>query len=104
MTDAAPVADRGRARPAAQSLVFHVILCAASIAMLYPLIWMLASSFKPEEDIFSSASLWPSHFDLDAYRRGWSGLQVSFCRFFVNSAIVSVASVIGNVLTCSQPR
>ena len=77
------------------------MLCAASIAMLYPLIWMLASSFKPEDEIFSSASLWPSSFSLESYSRGWSGLQVGFGRFFINSAIISVSSVIGNVLSCS---
>ncbi|MGE5203739.1 MAG: carbohydrate ABC transporter permease [Acidobacteriota bacterium] len=69
--------------------------------MLYPLLWMLASSFKPESEIFGNASLWPSGFSLDAYRRGWEGLQVSFGRFFLNSLIVSVLSVIGNVLSCS---
>ncbi len=69
--------------------------------MLYPLLWMLASSFKPESEIFGNASLFPSSFSVDAYRRGWAGLQVSFGRFFVNSLIVSLASVIGNVLSCS---
>lgn len=69
--------------------------------MLYPLLWMLASSFKPESEIFGNASLLPSSFSLDAYRRGWAGLQVSFGRFFLNSLIVSVLSVIGNVLSCS---
>ncbi len=29
-----------------RSLLYHVLLCAASIAMLYPLLWMLASSFQ----------------------------------------------------------
>jgi multiple sugar transport system permease protein len=87
--------------PPVPALAWHVVLCVVSIAMLYPLIWMLASSFKPEDEIFSSATLWPSQFSLDAYFRGWSGLQVSFGRFFVNSAIVSITSVIGNVLTCS---
>ncbi|WP_315838936.1 carbohydrate ABC transporter permease [Bradyrhizobium prioriisuperbiae] len=69
--------------------------------MLYPLLWMLASSFKPESDIFSSASLWPSHFSLEAYQRGWSGLQVSFGQFFLNSLLVSLSCVIGNVISCS---
>jgi multiple sugar transport system permease protein len=101
MIDAAHTADPVRARASAPSLLWHIVLCAASIAMLYPLIWMLASSFKPEDEIFSSASLWPSTFDLDAYRRGWSGLQVSFDRFFINSAIISISCVIGNVITCS---
>jgi multiple sugar transport system permease protein len=92
---AEPRPGRGR------SLMYHVILCLASIAMLYPLLWMLASSFKPESDIFGSASLWPRSFSLDSYRRGWSGLQVSFGTFFLNSLVVSLSSVIGNVLSCS---
>jgi multiple sugar transport system permease protein len=100
MTDVAHHAGLVRAR-SMPSLAWHVVLCAASLLMLYPLIWMLASSFKPEDEIFSSASLWPSSFSLDAYWRGWSGLQVGFGRFFVNSAIVSISCVIGNVLTCS---
>src|SRR5882757_18022 len=87
--------DRGR------TLIYHTILCLASIAMLYPLLWMLASSFKPESDIFSSASLWPRSFSLDAYWRGWSGLQVSFGKFFLNSLLVSSCCVIGNVASCS---
>jgi multiple sugar transport system permease protein len=62
---------------------------------------MLASSFKPQSEIFSSASLWPSGFNLDSYRRGLNGLDVPFTKFFLNSLIVSAAAVIGNVLSCS---
>src|SRR5450432_2224971 len=90
-----PRASRGR------SLAYHAVLCLASIAMLYPLLWMLASSFKPESDIFGSASLWPRSFSLDSYWRGWSGLQVSFGTFFLNSLMVSLSCVIGNVMSCS---
>ena len=100
MTDAL-AADPIHARRAMPSIVWHVVLCATSIAMLYPLIWMLASSFKPEEEIFSGTTLWPSSIDFSSYWRGWGGLQVGFGRFFVNSAIVSISSVIGNVLSCS---
>src|SRR5450631_477158 len=85
----------------AHTLIYHAILCLASIAMLYPLLWMLASSFKPESDIFGSASLWPRSFSLDAYWRGWSGLQVSFGKFFLNSLLVSLSCVVGNVMSCS---
>jgi multiple sugar transport system permease protein len=91
----------GARHRAGRSLTYHVVLCGASILMLYPLLWMLASSFKPESEIFGNASLWPSGFSLDSYWRGWAGLQVSFGRFFLNSLIVSVSSVIGNVLACS---
>ncbi len=97
-----PSAEPGSGRDGAgRSLAYHALLCLASLAMLYPLLWMLASSFKPENEIFGSASLWPSSVSIDAYWRGWTGLQVSFGRFFLNSLIISVLSVIGNVLSCS---
>ncbi|WP_442504227.1 carbohydrate ABC transporter permease [Marinivivus vitaminiproducens] len=69
--------------------------------MLYPLLWMLASSFKPDDQIFNDSSIWPSSFSLGAYIRGWTGLQVQFGQFFWNSFIVATLSVIGNVLSCS---
>jgi multiple sugar transport system permease protein len=83
------------------SLVWHVVLCACSIIMLYPLLWLFASSFKPQSEIFGTLALLPSKFDFGAYARGWNGLQVSFGRFFFNSAVIAVLSVIGNVISCS---
>src|SRR3954451_7434380 len=85
----------------ARSLLYHVILCGVSLLMLYPLLWMLASSFKPDDEIFGNASLLPDTFTLDAYIRGWSGLTVSFGTFFWNSLVIAVLSVIGNVFSCS---
>jgi len=96
-----PSAEPGSGRyGAGRSLAYHALLCAASLAMLYPLLWMLASSLKPENEIFGSASLWPSSVSLEAYWRGWTGLQVSFGRFFLNSLEIAVLSVVGNVLNC----
>ena len=97
-----PTTSPARRRvPAARPLAFHVGLCLVSLVMLYPLLWMLASSFKPESEIFGSASLWPSSLGLDSYRRGWTGLQVGFDKFLLNSLVISVLSVIGNVFSCS---
>jgi multiple sugar transport system permease protein len=79
----------------------HAMLTCLSIVMLYPLLWMVSSSLKPADEIFTSASLIPSRIDVSAYRRGWFGLDVSFGVFFLNSLIVSVLSVIGNVMSCS---
>jgi multiple sugar transport system permease protein len=83
------------------TLVVHVLLIGASIIMLYPLLWMLSASVRPEGEIFSSTSIWPSAFSLDAYRRGWNGLQVSFSTFYWNSFLIAVLSVIGNLIACS---
>lgn len=79
----------------------HVFLCCISVVMIYPLLWMVGSSMKPANEIFSTGGLLASSIDLSAYPRGWFGLQESFGTFFLNSAIVSVLSVIGNVMTCS---
>ena len=79
----------------------HGLLILASIGMLYPVLWMLASSFRPEAQIFTDFSVWPDSFDPRAYREGWTALQVSFSRFFLNSAVVASLAVIGNVLACS---
>ncbi|WP_163263828.1 carbohydrate ABC transporter permease [Chelativorans alearense] len=83
------------------SVLLHVLLIGASILMLYPLLWMLSASFRPEEEIFSATSLIPSSVSLEAYPRGWFGLRVDFGTFFWNSFVISILSVIGNVLACS---
>src|SRR5258708_25476168 len=103
MTDAA-MQHPGMPRsgvPRWRILATHVALGAASLVMLYPLLWMLASSFKPENEIFGSVSILPSHVDLGAYIRGWSGLKIGFGQFFWNSLVISVLCVIGNVVSCS---
>jgi multiple sugar transport system permease protein len=79
----------------------HAALIVCSIGMLYPVLWMISSSFKPEQLIFADYSLWPKDFSWRAYSEGWHGLQVSFSRFFLNSAMVAALAVIGNVLACS---
>jgi multiple sugar transport system permease protein len=98
---AAPPSAIGRSRLSTR-LMIHVALIAASFLMLYPLLWMIASSVKPEADIFTTGlSLIPRTIDVSSYARGWSGLTVSFGQFFWNSAVISVLSVIGNVMSCS---
>jgi multiple sugar transport system permease protein len=84
------------------TLVLHVLLVAASIVMLYPLFWMFSASVRPEQEIFTSPSIWPSETSFEAYRRGWYGLQVSFGTFFWNSFVIAGLSVVGNVVACSM--
>jgi multiple sugar transport system permease protein len=82
--------------------IAHVLLIAICVLMLYPVLWMLASSFRPEATIFSNYTLWPDeNFSLRAYIQGWTGLQVSFTRFFLNSALIAGLAVMGNVIACS---
>jgi len=93
--------DPGEARHPIFSLLIHAALIAAAIVMLYPLLWMLSASLRPESEIFGSTSLWPSSISFEAFEEGWNALSVSFGRFFYNSFVIAFLSVIGNVLSCS---
>jgi len=85
----------------ARTLFIHTALIAATFAMLYPLLWMFASSFKPEAIIFTDLSIWPQRFDFSNYVQGWHALQESFTVFFSNSTLIAVLVVIGNCVSCS---
>ena len=41
-------------------LLKHLFLAVCSLIMIYPLLWMFASSLKPENEIFGQLSLIPS--------------------------------------------
>lgn len=85
------------------SVIKTVIAVIASAVMLYPLLWMLASSFKPQHLIFQDLSLWPDVFTLENYINGWNGFtNLTFGTFFKNSFIVVLFCIIGNLLTCSM--
>ncbi|UFN48845.1 carbohydrate ABC transporter permease [Roseomonas sp. OT10] len=107
MSDAAPhgavdaEAAIGHAPSPLRAVLRHLALGAAAFVMLYPLLWMFASSFKQPDQIFGSISVIPPGLDPSAYIRGWNGLRVSFGVFFWNSAVIAVLSVIGNVVSCS---
>jgi len=90
-----------RLRRRIMSVVSHTLLIGASILMLYPLLWMLAASFRPEREIFTSNSIIPSSVGLDGYISGWFGLSRSFDLFFLNSLTISVLCIIGNLAACS---
>ncbi len=103
MTDvrAAETEQEPQDRSILRSILTHALLIAFSFAMLYPILWMLSASFRPTDEIFSSTSLIPSQVQVRSYPEGWFGLRVSFGQFFVNSMVIAVLSVIGNVAACS---
>jgi pectin-derived oligosaccharide transport system permease protein len=79
----------------------YALMAFAVVIMLYPLAWMLASSFKPEDEIFSNVGLIPIHWIFTNFAGGWTALGVSFTQFFENSLIIAGFCVLGNVLACS---
>ena len=90
-------------RKITMTVVYHVLVAAASLAMLYPLFWMLSSSFKPNNEIFTTVgSLIPQTFTTENYVNGWRGFAgLSFGVYFRNSLIVAGLSTIGAALSAA---
>ena len=67
--------------------------------MVYPLLWMVMSSFKETNTIFTTAgSLIPQNAVVENYINGWKGFAgVTFARFFGNSLFITILSTIGTV-------
>jgi len=79
----------------------YLLLLAVAALLLFPSIWMLASSFKDVNEIFEiPPKLFPRQLRWDNYTNALTG-QIPFGRMFVNSAVVSSLNVVGSLLTCS---
>jgi multiple sugar transport system permease protein len=98
---AAPLGRR-RGRLTAGRIAVHVLLIAGAVVMLYPLLWMVASSFRQPHEIFTDTGLIPGSFQFDNYLDGWTRLSYDFSRFFFNSFLISTLAVIGNLAACSM--
>jgi multiple sugar transport system permease protein len=82
--------------------VWHLFCLALLVVMLYPVLWLISMSIKPAHEILTSVSLLPKHLALGNYAEAVKGQAgTSVWRFFGNSLIVSVLSVVGNVASCS---
>lgn len=84
-----------------KSAIYHVLVFLCGLIMLYPLIWMVMSSFKPTNTIFQTAgSLIPETFTFENYINGWKGFaKVTFSTFLKNSLFISIVATIGTVLS-----
>ncbi len=82
-------------------IIYHIVVFSFAIIMIYPLLWMIMSSFKETNTIFTTAGrLIPEKFTLANYITGWRGFgKVGFATFFKNSMFISVVATIGTVLS-----
>jgi len=88
-----------KAKRAALNVAIHLFLVGVAITCLYPLLWMVSSSLKTQQTIFTDISLMPhpAHFEnyIDAWRTG------GFGRYFLNSIFYTVSVVVGILLIAS---
>lgn len=93
----AAVSGKSRAR----SLGKHLGLIVGSFVMIYPVLWLLVSSFRPTAVIFRTPGLWLNDLVTTNYTDGWFALSQPFGHYILNSAIVVAGAVTGNLIACS---
>ncbi len=81
--------------------IYHILVGGFAILMLYPVIWLLMSSFKPSDTIFVTAqSLIPDPFILSNFAQGWEGIGGnSFGVFIKNTVVLVIITMIGQVIS-----
>ena len=78
--------------------VGHVVLLLGGLVMLFPMVWMLLSAFKTEQEMFDyPPQLLPKRFTLEVLQYMWG--QRNFSRMFVNSTIVAAVVTALTVIT-----
>ena len=86
-----------------KEIIYHVLVAFGAIVMIYPLLWMILSSFKPTEMVLPTASqLIPRTWTLRNYIQGWKGFMgYTFGTFFANSFFIAITSTFGTLLSSS---
>jgi len=103
--DKAPRGPRGARVSVAVRIgrvIRHVLMLAFVAIALYPILWMIVSSLRPDGFIFGNPSLVLDTFAVENYTDGWNALGAPFSTYLLNSAIIVLGAIIGNVLTCSM--
>lgn len=84
--------------------MYHVFVSIFALLMMYPMLWLLMSSFKPSNLVFVTAeSLIPDPWVWENYVTGWKGIGgQSFMIFIKNSLVLVILSTIGVVISSSM--
>lgn len=85
-----------------KALLKHAILIVTGGVMIYPLLWMVVSSLRANELIFREPGLWLNSLEMANYADGWSALTHPFGHYMINSAVVVLGSILGNLISCSM--
>lgn len=81
-------------------LARHSVLIVLSLAMAFPLVWMVLSSMKEHTAILASPLALPVSFEFEPFQRAW--VEGRFGQHFANSLIVTGSAVFGVIILGSM--
>lgn len=83
-------------------VVYHICVIAVLVLILYPGVWLLLSSFKPNTQIVGNTDLLPRTWTFDNYVKALEPIGgVDSWHFFANSLFISILTVVGVCLSAS---
>lgn len=75
-----------------QTVLTHAILIFGAFLAAMPFLWVITTSLKTNGTLYKPPILFPTHFEWENYKKAWDAAP--FPRFFLNSAIMTVALTI----------
>jgi raffinose/stachyose/melibiose transport system permease protein len=88
-----------RAKKRTINLFIHLFLATIALSCIFPLLWMVGSSLKTQQTIFSDMSLIPRDMHWENYYYAWK--EGGFGRYFLNSIFYTASVVIGIIVVSS---
>jgi multiple sugar transport system permease protein len=77
----------------------YIVLTAYAALSTYPFLWMVSSALRSNQEVLTNKSLIPIHIRFDIIVDTWN--KLSFFKYFLNSAVIAVISVVGIILIYS---
>lgn len=88
-------------RRIAHASIVYILAVPGAILFTLPLLWMLSTALKESRQIFVYPPQWiPDPIMWSNFIRGWNDF-LPFNRFFLNTTIITVSNIIGNLVSCS---
>ena len=85
-----------------RKIIVTFVIWFFGVVMVIPFIWMLSTSFKGMNDVFTFPIEWiPSKPTLKGYQALFSG-TIPFFQYFFNSVKVSLIALIGTLFSCTM--
>lgn len=87
---------KARTKKTVKDILWYLGAMIIALITVYPFLWMIATSFKPEAEIYSdSLSLFTKNMSLANYTNVFE--TIPFMRYFLNSLILAVGGVLTNI-------
>jgi multiple sugar transport system permease protein len=86
----------------ARRILWYAVTTAIALVVLYPVVWLFLVTFKPSSDIIASPSLFSDSPTFDNYTKVFKGVAgIPLWRFALNSTLLSCATVLSTLISCS---